>query len=86
MVQARIHQGRVEVQDPIPEEWEGQVVKILPLTPDDPLPELEAWLTALHALGPMEYEPGERELIAGACAELDQISKAAMQRLAGSQP
>jgi hypothetical protein len=86
MVQARIHQGRVEVQDPIPEEWEGQFVKILPMTPDDPLPDLEEWLAALHALGPMEYEPGERELIGKALAELGQISKAAMERSAGRQP
>ncbi len=86
MIQARIHQGRVEVQDPIPEEWEGQLVKILPMTPDDPLPALEEWLAALHALGPMEFEPAERELIAGALAELDRISKAAMRSVAGSQP
>ncbi len=80
MIQARIHQGRVEVQDPIPQEWEGQVVKILPMTPDDPLPGLEERLAALHAMGPMEFEPAERELVAGALAELDRLSKAAMNR------
>ena len=86
MVQARIHEGRVEVQEPIPEEWEGQLVKILPMTPDDPLPDLEEWLAKLHALGPMEYEPGERDLIADALAELDRISKSAMQKIADRQP
>jgi hypothetical protein len=30
MLHARIHQGRVETQDPIPAAWEGQGVKILP--------------------------------------------------------
>jgi hypothetical protein len=86
MIEARIHQGRVEVQDPIPEEWEGQLVKIVPMTPDDPLPALEDRLAALHALGPMEFEPAERELIAAALAELDRISKEAMQTIGGSQP
>jgi hypothetical protein len=73
MIQARIHEGRIEVQDPIPDEWEGQLVKILPMTPDDPLPGLEDWLVALHSMGPMEFEPGERESISGALAELDRI-------------
>jgi len=86
MIQALIHQGRIEVQDPIPEEWEGQLVKILPLTPEDPLPALEERLAALHAMGPMEFEPAERELMASALAELDRISKAAMHNVAGSQP
>jgi hypothetical protein len=86
VIQARIHQGCIEVQDPIPEGWEGQLVKILPMTPDDPLPPLEEWLAALHAIGAMEFEPGERERMAGYLAELDRISKDAMQTIAGSQP
>jgi hypothetical protein len=86
MIQARIHEGRVEIQDPIPEEWEGQLVKILPLTPDDPLPDLEERLAALQALGPMEFEPAERELAARLLAEMDRVSRAAMRNLAGSQP
>jgi hypothetical protein len=85
MIQARIHQGRIEVQEPIPDEWEGQLVKILPMTPDDPLPGLEEWLAALHSMGPMEFEPGERELIEGALAELDRTGKAAMQTIAGGK-
>jgi hypothetical protein len=86
MIHARVHQGRIEVQDPIPDEWEGQLVKILPMTPDDPSPGLEEWLAALHAMGPMEFEAGERQLMAGALAELDRVSKAAMQTIAGIQP
>jgi hypothetical protein len=86
VIRARIQQGRVEVQDPIPEEWEGQLVQLVPLTPEDPLPDLEEWPAALHALGAMEFEPGEREQIAGALQELDRVSKAAMQAAAGSQP
>jgi hypothetical protein len=85
MLQARIRQGRVEVQDPIPREWEGQPVKILPLTPDDSLPDLEERLAALAALGPMEFEPGERELAAEVFGEMDRFSREALQRIADSQ-
>ena len=48
MIRARVHLGRVEIQEPIPEEWEGQFVKILPMTPDDPQPDLEERLAALR--------------------------------------
>jgi hypothetical protein len=85
MLRARIHQGRVEVQGPIPKEWEGQPVKILPLTPEDPLPDLEERLAALAALGPMEFEPGERELVGQVLGQMDRLSREAMQKIAGSQ-
>jgi hypothetical protein len=85
MLRARIHHGRVEVQDPIPKDWEGQPVKILPLTPDDPLPDLDERLAALAALGPMEFEPGERELIGQALGQMDRLSREAMERIAGRQ-
>lgn len=75
MIRAQIRQGRLEIQDPIPEEWEGQAVKILPMTPDDPLPDLEERLAALQALGPMEFEPGERELAADLLVEQDRLSR-----------
>lgn len=86
MIQARIHQGCIEALDPIPEEWEGNLVKILPLTPDDPVPDLEERLATLHSLGPMEFDPAEREVVDRALAEIDRVSKAAMQIVAGTQP
>ena len=75
MIQARIQHGRIEVQEPIPAAWEGQDVKIVPLTPEDPLPDLEQRLEALHALGPMEFEPGERERIGREIEDLNRASK-----------
>jgi hypothetical protein len=78
VIQARIHQRCVEVQDPIPAEWEGQLVKIVPMTPDDPMPDLEERLAILRAMGPMEFEPGEREMIASAQGELDRLRMAAL--------
>jgi hypothetical protein len=78
MIRARVKQGRVEIEEPIPEEWEGRLVKILPMTPDDPQPDLEERLAALDALGPMEFEPGERELAIRLLAEQDRLSRAAV--------
>jgi hypothetical protein len=85
MIRAHIHKGRVKPQDPIPDEWEGQTVKIVPLTPDDPIPDLEELLTAFHALGPIELDPNEREAASRDLEEMDKISKAAMQKLADSR-
>ena len=86
MIQGRVHQGRVEVQEPIPEEWEGRLVKILPMTPDDPVPALKDRLAALHAMGPMEFESAERERAAQALTELDRLSKATMETIGGRHP
>ena len=79
MVQAQIRRGRIKLAGPIPPEWEGQTVKITTMTPDDPLQDLEERLAALHALGPMEFEPGEKEAIANALAQLNHASKAALE-------
>lgn len=84
MIRARVHQGRVETEDPIPAEWEGQSVKILPLTPDDPLPDLEERLAALQALGPTEFEPGERELAALLLVEQNELSRRVNQGISGN--
>jgi hypothetical protein len=81
MVRARICKGRVEVEGAIPDAWEGQVVKIVPLTPDDQSPDLEARLAALHAMGPMEFEPGEWDRILESLREVDRLSKEAAGRV-----
>src|SRR5437660_11733746 len=86
MIRGLVQHGRIEVQEPIPAEWEGQLVKIAPLTPDDPMPDLEQTLAALHALGAMELEPEERDAIAGALAELNALGKAEMDAISGSKP
>jgi len=81
MIQGRVHHGQIELKDGIPESWEGQWVKIEPLTPDDPLPDLDLELRALHEMGPMEFDEKERESIARELAELDRASRDAMRRL-----
>lgn len=83
MIQARVQQGRIEPHDPIPDSWEGQWVKIETLTPDDLLPDLDKRLAALHRMGAMEFEAGERDQIARELEEVDRISKDDMNRSAG---
>ncbi|MBI1901405.1 MAG: hypothetical protein HYS13_09880 [Planctomycetia bacterium] len=81
MIRARIHNGQVEVQGSIPDSWEGQTVKIVPLTPDDEIPDLEVRLAALHALGPMEFDEDERAQISADLKALDELSKEAMRQI-----
>jgi hypothetical protein len=70
----------------LPSDWEGLTVKIEPCTPDDPVADLEQRLVALHALGPMEFEPGEREESDQAMAAMNELSRAQMQQLADRLP
>ena len=51
-----------------------QLGSAVPLTPDDPLPDLERCLADLHDLGPMEYLPGEREMIEHELQTLNRLS------------
>jgi hypothetical protein len=74
VIEAIIHNGQVEVQVPIPESWEGQTVKIVPLTPDDPLPDLDRRLEELHAMGPMEFDEDERRIVERELEELNRQS------------
>lgn len=86
MLEARIRHGRIEPQNPVPEDWEGQLVKVTPFTPADPLPDLEERLAALQALGPAEFEPEERERMEEMFDQLNRLSVEAMQQLAGGKP
>jgi hypothetical protein len=57
-------------------------MRFTPLYPDDPSPDQEQRLAALHALGPMEFDLAEQTSIESALAELNTASKAAMDLLA----
>ena len=48
--------------------------------------DIQQRLTALHALGPMEYEAGEQERIEHALAALNEVSRVQMQQLADRLP
>jgi hypothetical protein len=48
--------------------------------------ELKRRMAALHALGPMEFEPGEEEEIGKFLREMDEISRRQMEQLGEPQP
>ena len=79
MVHAVIHNGQIEPQGPIPESWEGQTVRLVPLTPDDVLADLESRLAALHAMGPVELDADERANIRRELEVLNELSKQVMK-------
>jgi hypothetical protein len=78
MMVGRVEQGHIQLHSALPEEWEGQTVKIEPCTPDDPLPDVAHRLQRLHAMGLMEYEPGEQARIEQALATMNDLSRAQM--------
>lgn len=87
MIRARVQNGRLKLLGRIPRSWEGCVVTIQPadeedLTPDDPIPDLEERLAAIHALLPMQWAPGEQEQFELELKEMDRISREKMERLA----
>ena len=82
MIVGRVEHGQIQLAAALPAEWEGHTVKIEPCTPDDALPDLEGRLAALHALGPMEFEQGEREKNEQAIAAMNALSRGQMQHLA----
>lgn len=86
MIVGRVEHGQIQLASALPEEWEGQAVKIEPCMPNHSLPDIEQRLAALHALGPMEYEPGEQAQIEQALAAMNDLSRDRMQRLADHLP
>jgi hypothetical protein len=81
MLTAKIRDGRIEVDEPIPEVWEGLAVQILPLLPEVVAEDLEQRLTALHQLGAAEFDNAEEERISEALSEMDRRSREDVTRL-----
>jgi redox-regulated HSP33 family molecular chaperone len=75
MLTAKIRDGRIETDEPIPDLWEGLTVQILPLAPDEIAEDFEQRLKALHELGAAEFEDGEVEQISTALTEMDRQSR-----------
>jgi hypothetical protein len=78
MILARVHNGSLEPQEPLPAEWEGQSVKIVPLTPYDPMPDWQDALARLEALGPVELDADERATMEMLLAEQDRLGREEM--------
>lgn len=86
MIIGRVADGQIRLSSVLPEEWEGQAVRIEPCAATDVAPDLAQRLTALHALGPMEHEPGERQQIEQALAAMNELSRNQIQQIADAQP
>jgi len=78
-----IQNGTVLPLDPIPQEWgDGLKVVIEPAEGGaiDERAQIEKWFASLEALGPAQYEPGEREAIERFEADADRDAKDSMKR------
>ena len=75
MLVAKIRDGRIEAEGPIPDFWEGLTVQVMPLVLDETADDLEQRLNALHDLGAAEFEEGEAERITAALSEMDRRSR-----------
>lgn len=80
MLTAKIRDGRIEADEPIPEIWEGLAVQILPLVSEEIVDELEQRLKALHDLGATEFADDEEEQITQALSEMDRQSREEVAR------
>jgi hypothetical protein len=86
MIVGRVEHGQIELTSALPEEWEGQAVKIEPYLPVEAATDLRQRLAALHELGPIEYEQGEQAGIEHTLAALNELSRSQMQHLADRLP
>ncbi len=83
MIHGVIQNGTILPLDPIPQEWsEGVevVIEAAPRAAADERARIEQWFAALEALGPAQYEPGERETIERFMSDADRDAKESMRR------
>lgn len=83
MIHGVIQDGKILPLDPLPQEWiEGLevVIEAAPGTAGDERIQIEEWFAAFEALGPAQYEPGEREAIDRFMSEADHDAKDSMRK------
>jgi len=82
MIHGVVHDGAILALDPIPADWDGRsvVIEAAANVPNDERAEIEKWYGELEALGPAQYEPGEREAIEKVMAEADREAKEYVKR------
>jgi len=83
MIHGVIQDGTILPLDPIPQEW-GEGLKVVieaeAGAATDERARIEQWFAALEALGPAQYEPGEREAIERFMADADRDAKESTRR------
>ena len=83
MIHGVIQDGTILPLDPIPQDWtEGKevVIEAAPGVEFENRAHIEQWFATMEALGPAQYQPGEREAIERFWATSDQDAKEAMKR------
>lgn len=87
MIKGIVQAGEIIPLDPLPPVWlDGKQVSIeaadhaaAEANIDNPA-EIQAWYTKLTALGPAQYEPGERETVDRLMADADRAAKQSMRQ------
>lgn len=83
MIHGVIQDGTILPLDPIPPEWGDGRQVVIEAAGEDSLDErakIEKWYADLEALGPAQYEPGEREVIDKIMADADREAKEYVRR------
>jgi hypothetical protein len=91
MIRAVYRDGLIQPLGGVPADWqEGDELTILQkdefLGADDPIPDIDTRLAELHELGPMEFEPGEREEMERIWKEMDEFGRLETKRMWNQQP
>ena len=82
MIRAVYRNGVIYPAEPIPPEWfDGQEVRVEwgYDEPSDDLEQINRWDTEWRAVGPFQYQPGERERVKAVLEEADALAKACVR-------
>jgi hypothetical protein len=82
MIRGIIQGGEIRPLDPIPSDWDGchVVIETEDHASTEERAQIEQWYAELKALGPAQYESGEREMIEHVLAEADREAKEHVRR------
>ena len=91
MIRAVYRNGKIEPLGGVPAEWEENEELTIEMAerflgPDEPVSDIEQRLADLHALGPMEFEPGEREEMERIWKEMDELGLQETKRMLDRHP
>ena len=82
MIHGVVQEGTILALEPVPADWNGREVTIEAAaeTLGEDRAAIERWYAEMEALGPAQYEAGEREAIERVMAEADGEAKEQMKR------
>lgn len=83
LIKAIYRNGLIYPAEPVPPDWsDGQAVIVETewAEPSDDPGEIDRWVAEWRAVGPLQYEPGEREHVQAVLAEADRQAKDFVRR------